>query len=306
VSRADTPSTPAAAGGGRLPVRGALVRELDLPIPGSGPDADRMPRYYRRRPLKRWRWVGAFGADLMLCAGDARIGPLRQRWWAIARPDGTLLERGSALGSAGVELGRGPEGSLGSLRVTGPDARAQLVIDASDAPEPIEVVSPSGPEGWVWTRKRVGAVARGVVAAAGRGREVELETAIDETAGYHVRRTSWRWSTGVGTSEAGQRVGWNLVTGVHDAPGVSERTVWLDGEPVEVGPVRFADDLSGLEFADGERLAFEPWAERAHTRNLLLVSSRYRQPFGSFSGELPGGVTLAAGYGVTEAHEARW
>ncbi len=287
-----------------LPARGAAVRELDLPIPDAGDEP--MPRSHRGRPLKRWRWVGAFGPDLMLCAGDARVGPLRQRWWAIALPDGTLLERGSALGSAGLELDTGTANSLGTVRIAARHARARLVIDAGGAPGPIEVVSPSGPDGWVWTRKRAGAIARGTVGVGGRTREVELGTVIDETAGYHERHTSWRWSAGVGTSEDGRRLGWNLVAGVNDAPDVSERTVWVGGEPVEVGPVRFAADLSGVEFAAGGALALQPWAERTHHRNLLLVSSSYRQPFGTFSGELPGGVKLAAGYGVTEAHEARW
>jgi hypothetical protein len=38
----------------------------------------------------------------------------------------------------------------------------------------------------------------------------------------------------------------------------------------------------------------------------LLVRSSYRQPFGSFSGSLPGGVELAAGLGVLEEHDVYW
>ena len=37
-----------------------------------------MPMFRDRRLLKRWRYVGAYGPQLMLCAGDAHIGPLRQ------------------------------------------------------------------------------------------------------------------------------------------------------------------------------------------------------------------------------------
>ena len=40
------------------------------------------------------------------------------------------------------------------------------------------------------------------------------------------------------------------------------------------------------------------WAERRDRTNLLVMRSYYRQPFGTFAGELPGGLTLAAGYGV--------
>jgi hypothetical protein len=39
---------------------------------------------------------------------------------------------------------------------------------------------------------------------------------------------------------------------------------------------------------------------------VLLVGSEYVQPFGTFSGVLPGGVRLAGGHGVLERHRARW
>jgi hypothetical protein len=68
-----------------------------------------------------------------------------------------------------------------------------------------------------------------------------------------------------------------------------------------VGPVEFADDLSSV----GD-LAFTPWAERVHRANLLVLRTRYRAPFGTFKGELPGGLRLAEGYGVMEDHDAHW
>jgi hypothetical protein len=40
--------------------------------------------------------------------------------------------------------------------------------------------------------------------------------------------------------------------------------------------------------------------------NLIVMRSRYRQPFGTFAGELPGGLRLAEGYGVMEEHDVRW
>ena len=40
--------------------------------------------------------------------------------------------------------------------------------------------------------------------------------------------------------------------------------------------------------------------------NLLLLRSDYRQPFGVFSGTLPGGLELAEGYGVMEQHDVHW
>jgi hypothetical protein len=52
-------------------------------------------------------------------------------------------------------------------------------------------------------------------------------------------------------------------------------------------------------------LRFAAEATREHNENLLLVRSRYRQPFGTFSGRV-GGVELATGYGVMEAHDVWW
>jgi hypothetical protein len=264
------------------------------------------------RPLKRWRYVAAFGPDLMLCAGDAKIGPLRQRWWAVAERGAPLIER-TSLGSAGGSLATTFARSPGSEAerpadcfVSSGGVEISLRIDDERSPvEPVEVVSMSG-RGWIWTRKQAGLAASCTVDLRGHKREVDLEAVVDDTAGYHRRHTAWRWSTGVGRAASGERVAWNLVSGVHDAPTASERTLWVDGAPVEVGSARFADDLSEVETADGGSLAFSPWAAREHRLNAVLVRSAYRQPFGTFSGRLPGGLTLEEGYGVMEEHDVRW
>src|SRR4051794_4024854 len=64
----------------------------------------RMPMWRGTRPLKRWRYVGVFCDEVMVCVADARIGPLRQRFWAVAEPDrpiagATTLARGGAGGA---------------------------------------------------------------------------------------------------------------------------------------------------------------------------------------------------------------
>jgi hypothetical protein len=229
---------------------------------------------------KRWRWVGVFSPDLMLCVGDARVGPVRRRWWAVALPDGTLRE-----GRRGIEL------EPGRVRVRG---AIDLELDESEG---VEVTSTTPRGNTIWTRKQGGIAARGVV----EGREIEARAIVDDSAGNHDRHTAWRWSAGVGTADDGSPVAWNLVDGIHDAPGASERRVWRDGDPVEVGPVEFAPDLSRVA-----GLAFSPWAERRENVNLLVVRSYYRQPFGTFGGELPDGTQLRVGYGVVEEHDALW
>ena len=65
--------------------------------------------------------------------------------------------------------------------------------------------------------------------------------------------------------------------------------MWVDGEPAEVGPVQFAADLSAVAFAEGGTLRFAGEATRAREDNILLFRSSYEQPFGTFTGTLPGG-----------------
>jgi hypothetical protein len=262
-----------------LPVRGPAVRDLALALP-----PDRMAPMRAGRPLKRWRYVGVYRPDLMLCVGDARVAGVPQRWWALALPDGTLLE-----GSRGVELSPGRAVVRGVL---------ELQLDEGEG---VEVVSPHG-RSYIWTRKQAPVHVRGRVSAAGRTWELEGDDGfVDESAGYHARRTAWRWSAGVGRTDDGRRVAWNLVDGVHDAPSSSERTVWVEGEPREVPRQEFAGDLSAVG-----ALSFREWSARESRMNLVLMRNSYRQPFGEFSGELPCGLRLAEGYGVMEVHDVRW
>jgi hypothetical protein len=202
----------------------------------------------------------------------------------VALADGTLIE-----GSRGV-------------RLDASRARVRGVLDLQLVqPAGVEVVSPHG-RSYVWTRKHAPVHVRGHVSAAGRSWELDGDHGfVDESAGYHARRTAWRWSAGVGRSDDGRAVAWNLVDGVHDAPSASERTVWVDGEPREVEHQQFADDLGSVG-----ALVFTEWSARESSLNLLVMSNRYRQPFGEFSGELPCGLRLAEGFGVMEEHDVRW
>ena len=92
---------------------------------------------------------------------------------------------------------------------------------------------------------------RGFAEMDGKRYDIDGIAFIDESAGYHDRHTAWKWSAGNGLTSDGRGVAWNLVTGVHDAPQDSERTVWIEGQPAEVGPVGLAPDLSQVTFAEG-------------------------------------------------------
>jgi hypothetical protein len=187
---------------------------------------------------------------------------------------------------------------------------SRALVDAGDVRIDLTVEEDGGVEtrhaDRVWTRKQAGVPVRGQVNVNDRSFTIDCLGAVDETSGYHGRHTTWMWSAGVGRAAGGERVGWNLVTGVNDEPSGSERCVWIDGVPGEVGPVEFADDLSRVSFAEGGALDFTSWGAREDRTNLLLLRSSYRQPFGTFSGVLPDGLELAEGYGVMEWHDVWW
>jgi hypothetical protein len=251
-----------------------------------------MPLFRRGRPLKRWRYVGVFCDEVMLCVGDARIGPLRQRFWAIAQP-GRPIAGNTTLGSGGVRI----DGS--HVAVDTRDVRVDIALEEAAGVE-------TAHEDDVRTRKQADVPARGEVRIGSRMYSLDCRAVVDDTAGYHRRHTKWTWSAGVGTTTDDRSVGWNLVVGVNDPDTGSERAIWVDGEPSEPGPVRFADDLSWIEFSEGGALDFTEWSAREHNTNVLLLRSRYRQPFGTFTGSFPGGVQLARGYGVVEVHDVHW
>ena len=255
-----------------------------------------MPMWRGTRPLKRWRYVGVFCPEVMLCVGEARVGPLRQRFWAVAEP-GRPIQARTTIRRGGVRID-GPH-----ARVEARGLRIGVTLEERDG---VESVHPSGRDGYVWTRKQAGVPVTGDVRIGSRMYALDGRAVVDDTAGYHERHTRWIWSAGVGRGARGERVGWNLVTGVNDSERNSERTIWVDGEPFEPGPVTFAPDLARVEFAEGGALRFDEWAAREDRTNALLVRSTYRQPFGTFAGTLPGGIELAEGLGVMELHDARW
>ncbi|MEX2105961.1 MAG: DUF2804 family protein [Solirubrobacterales bacterium] len=274
-----------------IPWRGPADDRPDLPLP-PGP----MPLRRDGQTRKRWRYVGVFGEELMLCAARAQVGPLGQSFWVMWDRQGRRHDARTTLrpGSREVRMD-GP-----NLEIDSPDLRASLRLGEC---APVESICPSG-SGWGWTRKRAGVPISGTVEVPGKRWEVSVHGIDDESAGYHQRHTSWRWSAGVGRAADGRSLAWNLVEGVNDPAENSERAIWVDGEPFEPPPVSFRG-MGGIDFPGGGALVFDSESAHARDENFLLFSSRYRHRFGSFSGSL-GDLQLVEGLGVMEEHDAVW
>lgn len=295
-----------------LPWRGPDGERPDLPLP-PGP----MPLRFAGGWRKRWRYVSAFGEQLMICAASVQVGPAAQTFWAVLdRSTGELHERTRTRlpGARGevwnedasgrpLEIGMDDRGAVNRFQ-SGP-IRGKLTIGAGTWQEVVCAAPDGDAQRYVWTRKRVAPVEVDVRLPGERRVRESAFGVEDESAGYHPRHTAWTWSAGVGTAADGRAIGWNLVAGVNDPERGSERAIWIDGEPIdEPGPVSF-DGFDGIDLADGSRLDFSAEAERARKENRLVARFTYRQPFGTFTGALAG-IELASAIGVMESHDAVW
>ena len=302
------------------------IAEQAIPWRGPGPGRPELPLPPGRMPLrrggrwrKRWRYVAGFSDELLLCAARVQVGPLGQTFWLVWDRQGRQMwERTRLLvpgargevwteGSARDGLVHHAEdaGSMVRLEAQHPDAGGVRAFLRLDGGRWVEAVCPSGGGEYVWTRKRADVAIACDVRIAERRWEVEARGIEDESAGYHPRHTVWSWSAGVGRATDGRSVGWNLVSGINDPPRSSERAIWIDGEPSEPGPVSF-DGLEAIACDDGSRLEFAGECERRKEESRPFVRYTLRQPLGSFSGTLPGGLGLERGLGVMEHHDAHW
>lgn len=301
-----------------LPWRGPGPDRPDLALP---PDKVKLRRSGIWR--KQWRYIGVFSDELLLCAARVQVGPVGQTFWAVwDRESQRMIERTKLLGPIArgevwTELDQEGAGRIdwapaegdSRVRIEAPAAageeqvRAFLHLGAGTASPWVESVCPTEDGLYTWTRKRVSPVACDVRIGSRRIR-LEARAVEDESCGYHERHTVWDWSAGIGRSTDGRELGWNLVRGINDPATGSERAIWIDGEPTEPAPVVF-EGLDALTF-DGARLEFSAICERSKQEKRPFIEYSYRQPFGTFTGTLPGGIELEHGIGVIEHHDARW
>ena len=298
-----------------LPWRGPNPGRPDLPLPPTG-----MPLRRGGRWLKHWRYVGAYCDELLLCVARVHVGKLGQTFWAICDREGNQMWERTRLrlpgargevwtekldGSGGIINHAPNEGSLVRIDAPRHEAGPVRAILRVGGGRWIESICPTAEGQYVWTRKRADVAIECDVRVGERRWRVPARGVEDESGGYHPHHTVWSWSAGVGTTKDGRSLGWNLIAGINDPPRESERAIWVDGRPSEPGPVEF-DGLDAIAFDDGSRLGFQSECERRRQENLLLVRYSYRQPFGTFSGTMPGGLELDRGLGVMEHHDAHW
>ena len=252
-----------------------------------------MPLLRGGRPLKRWRYVGAFGPDVMLCAAVAHIGPVPLAWWAVWDREQRTLRRAHASRRSGARdastPGRGRASTTAPVAIDlarrgGRRRRDRLARTATQ---------------YIWTRKQGGVRVAGTVARRrprARGRRARRSSTRPPAT--TPADTAWRWSAGVGAAADGAAVAWNLVDrrprrGRRRPSAPSGSTA----SRTRSARSRFDGDLERRRFADGGRAALHRARPRARARDNLLARSpaSYEQPFGTFTGALPGAGALRRG-----------
>lgn len=211
-----------------------------------------------------------------------------------------------------IALTRRPGSPLFQLEVQGGDGlQVAAELDMSEAPAPFTAIARI-PEGVANCTQKFGCIPiRGEIRLGDRHFDLGGGNGtLDHTNGLLARDTRWRWASG-----HSRRFGFNLVEGFNDE---IENVLWLDGDLVQVGRVRFAFDPQApmapwrITSPDGRvDLTFQPEGLRHKHEDLMVAMSRYIQPVGSFSGTLratPEGPAFAIQdvTGVTEDHQARW
>src|SRR5262245_16535383 len=210
-----------------------------------------MPILRAGRLLKRWHYVSFWSPELLLCAARVHVGPIAQEYWGLLdRPEQRFRQRTHYLRRCVSLLPK-------AVTVGDGDVSIDLPFEADDE---FEVYRPEG-SAYIWSRKQFCARATlsirlGVTTVRAQG-----AVFVAENAGYHARHTRWRWSAGAGTDQRGRAVAWSAIVGLFDTGHHSERTIWIDGVPSEIGPVRFSEDLRSISFSEGGEISFRPEAD---------------------------------------------
>ncbi len=186
-----------------LPYRGTFGTRRPAALSALALPPAAMPSHLRARPLKAWRYIGAYGPELMLCVASVRVGRARQSFWAVWDREAGCLHETKWLSAGGVRL------SSGGAQVT--DGPASLSLSFRETAG-VETVCASG-DGYAWTRKQGGVAVTGTVRLAdGHVRAIDGRAIIDDTSAYYERHTSWHWSAGIGRASDGRELAWNLVS----------------------------------------------------------------------------------------------
>lgn len=290
---------------------------------------------------KRWIYTGVYDPRFVLgvavvdigLAGNAfaYVGSLDaasspRPWKAVAPSWSAVVGRRQARWRSGYDVitatlpeGIAPGRLHGSIGEGADAARFDLALTrTTDAVTEMTCVAPAGDDAhgrWNLTTKDNTLTATGFVQWGSERFDVSAPAIVDVTDAYPPRHTVWRWASFAGNDAEGRRVGLNLCELHNDSERARENVLWVDGAPYALGPVRFEFDAKAPGSSrwtitgDGVDLRFDPAGARFGHEDMVLIKSRFAQPYGRFSGTVRvGDVTsrIEGVAGVVEDHDALW
>jgi len=162
--------------------------------------------------------------------------------------------------------------------------------------QPLIVCLPLGQRAAMYSHKLIGPM-EGSLSVAGRVSFFSPEEAyglLDIHKGFYPFVMKWHWATGGGRDAQGRLCGFNFTDNqVEDQENYNENCIWRDNKIELLPPVKFAFDpndyLQPWTVRDSEGrvdLTFHPEVVRTVDVNALVIRSKYRGPFGAFTGRI--------------------
>lgn len=300
----------------------------------------RMSRNGSKIAKKRWQYLGAFDEQVVLGVAVVHLSYIGSAFaYVYNRGTGSLKEFNlldpaaqktiyskssiqdySRLKTAGSDIRLDNDVNAGPRRIFVDSPGLKINVEVPDSEKtfsPLSICVRNGLHGFNYTHKAAGLPAKGWLEVDGQRIDLAEDAlaVLDWTAGCAARQTHWNWASAAGRLGNSKVLGLNLVMGVNDS-GHTENVLWLDGVPTKVDVVHFDYNHKNvmapwrITSNDGKvDLHFAPEGERKENKNFLIVASKFRQPFGVFSGKVKiGGRNMKVDslYGFVEEHFVRW
>ena len=194
------------------------------------------------------------------------------------------------------------------------DIKVEMIDDGSHQSH--QVVTPTVDDDFTFTHKVAGLPVLGDIRLGEFRYSLNPKKdkgVIDFTFGYPARKTEWNWLSMTGVSKCGKNIGVNLVHPILDTKN-HENAFWIDGK-------RFVTDIAHFEYEDIHKavriytedgaidLHFTALGMRSQDVDYNILSSKFKQPFGTFRGKITYNnvvYEVDSQPGVVEEHLAIW
>lgn len=207
------------------------------------------------------------------------------------------------------------------LRARIPGASFDVVARLPEGHERLGVVVPWSDTRFQYTVKDIARPARGWVETDGRREPVpagESWATLDHGRGRWPYDIEWNWGAASGHVEHGgvrRTIGIQIGGKWTDGTGVTENSIYFDGRLTKVGPLTWEYEIADWREPwriHGPRMdvVFEPFHNKRSATNMLVLSSRTDQCFGTYRGTVQvdgvGSVPFDGLVGWAEEVHNRW